>query len=249
MTASLQVIILTLNEADMIAGCIQSLAPLEAPILVVDSGSTDQTTQIAPRLGAYVVSRTFDGFADQRNTALELVDSDWVLFVDADERLSPNLCQDIRETISTAAGDVAGYWFARRNLAFGNALRGGGWWPDYQARLLRRGKARYRANAQVHESVMFDGPSFVLSHPIVHLNYRTRREFIRQQRRYTELRCRMSDAPRPRPRRYLGGPAREFVRRFFILKGYLDGLDGLFMAGVLAIEEFRSVRLMRRRQP
>jgi hypothetical protein len=136
----------------------------------------------------------------------------------------------------------------RRNLFFGRGLRGGGWWPDEQARLLRRGRAHYDTARQVHEVVQFDGTSRKLREPMVHLNYASRREFVAKQRAYLLQRVEQTPAGAiPRRRAYVGGPVREFWRRFVRLKGYRDGLTGLFLAGVLSFEEARAVWLLRSR--
>lgn len=241
-------IVLTLNEATHLPGCLASLRPLNEHVIVLDSGSTDATTAIAAEFGATVVTRPFDGYASQRNAALELAETEWVLFLDADERLTPAGVAEIRSTIKTAPADLTIGWLPRRNVFFGRTLRGGGWWPDEQARLLRRGRSWYDPTRQVHEVVQTDGASLHLREPMVHYNYVSRREFIAKQRQYTNRRVANSTETTPRVRAYLGAPAREFVRRFVSLKGYRDGLTGLFLSLVLAFEEARAVHLLRKRE-
>lgn len=243
----LTAIVLTRNESEMLPGCLESLDWLGCPILVLDSGSEDGTTSIAELAGATVATRAFDGFANQRNAGLAMVDSPWVLFVDADERITPQLARAIIDATDHASDDVAAFQIPRVNLALGRALKGGGWWPDYQTRLLRRGQAEYDKNQQVHEVVKLDGVAPALTYPLVHLNYRNRRQFLRKQRRYTDLRIEhASNVERPRSRHLLGAPARELFRRYVSYGGYRDGLDGLFMASVLAFEEARFVWHMKR---
>ncbi|MEX2314404.1 MAG: hypothetical protein WD628_01715, partial [Thermomicrobiales bacterium] len=153
---------------------------------------------------------------------------------------------EIRTTIVGAGPDLAVCSLPRRNTFFGRELRGGGWWPDYQARLLRRGRACFDPSKQVHEVVRFEGESRHLAEPITHLNYATRSEFIAKQRAYTRQRVAQSaTTAMPRRRAYVGAPARELFRRFVRLKGYRDGLTGLFVVGVLAVEEARAVWLLR----
>jgi glycosyltransferase involved in cell wall biosynthesis len=243
----LTAIVLTRNEAEHLPGCLRSLGHLTDDILVLDSGSTDATCRIATRAGARVEQRAFDGFASQRNAALDLVpDAAWVLFLDADERLTHAAACEIAATLHSVADDVAAIWLPRRNIVFGKALRGGGWWPDHQARLLRRGRARFDERRQVHETAIIDGASLYLTQPITHFNYASRREFLAKQRAYTALRVQQLDtAAVPRRRAYLGGPGRELWRRLVRSRGYRDGSTGLFMASVLAFEEARAIWIAR----
>jgi glycosyltransferase involved in cell wall biosynthesis len=242
----LTAIVLTLNEATHLPDCLASLRSLTDRIIVLDSGSTDGTRAIAESSGATIVTRPFDGYANQRNAALDLADSEWVVFLDADERLTGPGIAEIKDAMRNATPDLTVGWLPRRNIMFGREIRGGGWWPDEQARLLRRTRARFDPDRQVHEVVMTDGASLRLTEPMIHLNYRNRREFIAKQRAYTNRRVAQSfGEPVPRVRAYVGAPARELWRRFVRLKGYRDGLTGLLLAGVLAMEEIRAVRLLR----
>mgnify|MGYP001176861687 CR=1 FL=1 len=245
----LAVVILTLNEARFLPECLASVAGLGERVLVVDSGSSDGTVEIARQLGAEVVYRAFTGFAEQRNAALALVTQPWVLFLDADERLTRPLQQEIRRAIATAADDVAGFAIPRRNRVLGRELRGGGWWPDYQVRLLRVGRARYTPGREVHETVDVDGDVVRLREPLLHLNYDSWAEFRDKQRRYARMGAAIiqRDGPLPRRRAYVGRPAREAWRRFVGLSGYRDGVLGFKLALSLAWYEFRMVGWARSR--
>lgn len=243
----LTAIVLTLDEEEHLPGCLASLMRLTDRVLVLDSGSADRTVEIARTSGAAVATRPFDGYANQRNAALDLVDTRWVLFLDADERLTPDGAIEIAAFLDHVANDVAGARIPRHNIVFGRALRGGGWWPDHQTRLLRHSRAHYDARRQVHEVVTLEGRAIDLVTPLIHLNYETRREFIRKQRHYTERAAvqAISDRHVPRRRSYLAAPAREMLRRFVLLRGYRDGFTGLFLAAVLAFEQARLVWLER----
>lgn len=246
----LAIIVLTLNEERHLRGCLASVAGLGERMLVIDSGSSDRTSEIARMCGAEVVDRPFSGFASQRNTALDLVDQSWVLFLDADERLSPALRREIQDVIRNAPETASGYWLARRNWMFGRELRGGGWWPDYQLRLLRRGHARYQAGQEVHEVVDLDGDAGRLSEPLQHLNYDSIAEFRKKQLRYARLRVDslQSQGHFPRARTFVGQPVREFWRRFLTLGGYRDGLLGLFLACAMGWYELRTWLWLRQQQ-
>ena len=247
--SALTVVVLTLNEEQHLTDCLASLRPLACPVVVVDALSTDATVAIARDAGATVLEHAFQGFADQRNWALQhAAQTPWVLFVDADERLTPAGCAEIRSALAGSDGDrctVSLGWIPRRNLLFGREFRGGGWWPDYQARLLRRGAAHYLVAREVHEIAVGNGGDWYFREPLVHLNYATRSEFVRKQRAYTDRRV-AHDPESPRRRRLIGAPLRELHRRLLLLHGYRDGRDGLFVAVVLAREELRAMRALRR---
>lgn len=241
-------IVLTLNEEQHLPDCLKSLTALTSSVLVLDSYSTDRTEEIALRAGAQFEQRGFDGYASQRNAALAMApDAQWVLFLDADERLTELGTREIRERICGAPEEVCGFWFPRRNMFFGRQIRGGGWWPDYQARLFRKGRARFDESRQVHEVAIVNGGTVYLAEPLIHENYRSRVEFIRKQRAYTLRRVESTRiGQRPRLRSYLSAPARQMYLRYVTLRGYRDGLDGLFLSSVLAIEEVRECWLRRR---
>ena len=136
MPLDLTAVILTKNEAHNVGDCIAALRDWTDAVVVWDSCSHDATRQIALAAGACVVARPFDDYARQRQAALDTIDSEWILFIDADERATPALAQEILNA-SRVAG-CAGYWIPRRNFIVGHEMRGGGFTPDYQLRLLRR---------------------------------------------------------------------------------------------------------------
>jgi N-acetylglucosaminyl-diphospho-decaprenol L-rhamnosyltransferase len=245
---SLTIVVLTLDEERHLPGCLESTRALTPEVLVLDSGSTDRTVEIARDFGARVERRAFDGYANQRNAALEMVQTEWVLFLDADERLTPELISAIRWTVAGAGPKFAGGWVPRRNIFWGRELRGGGWWPDYQLRLLRVGAGRYRSERQVHELIDLSGDLESLPGPLIHLNYDSFAEFRAKQRHYGALRVKemVASGARSRRRAILGQPAREFWRRFVRAGGYRDGLTGLALALGMAWYEFQ-VRLAVRR--
>ena len=133
---TLVAVILTKNEAHNIADCVASLRDWVDGVVVWDGGSTDDTCEQAHRAGAWVVQRPFDNFARQRQAVLDTLTAEWVFFVDADERATPALAQEVRQAIQKDR--VAGCWIPRRNFIVGHETRGGGFFPDYQLRLLKR---------------------------------------------------------------------------------------------------------------
>jgi glycosyltransferase involved in cell wall biosynthesis len=227
-------VILTYNEAHNVDWCVLSLRDHVDAVVVWDSGSADDTVVRAQRAGALVIQRSFDNYAAQRQAVLDTLDAQWVLFVDADERATPALMAEVEAAIG--AGDKAGYWIPRRNWIVGHEVRGGGFAPDYQLRLLKRSAARYVPERQVHEIVALDGAEGYLSEPLVHYNYLTWQQFDRKQQAYAAYEARILSGRgiRPRPHNYVLQPLREFRRRFITLGGWRDGLFGAQLAARLA---------------
>ena len=240
----LAAVILTKNEAAHIADCIASLREWVDAVVVWDSLSTDATVSLAQAAGALVVQRPFDNYAAQRQAALDSINAEWIFFVDADERATPELAAEILSIVrgdGRAAADkvdkrIDGYWTPRRNFIVGQEIRGGGYWPDYQLRLLRRDHARYVAEREVHEIVELDGESAQLDAPLIHYNYADWSQFQRKQRVYARYEARIlaSRGIRARPHNFVLQPLREFRRRFFTLHGYRDGWMGLRLALLFA---------------
>ena len=224
----LTAIVLTYNEAAQIEACVETLQFADR-ILIFDSYSSDDTVAIARRSGADVLQRSFVNYADQRNAALDAVrgETEWVLFVDADERVSADLAAEIRDKLSHPG--FAAWKLPRHNYIFGKLTRGAGWYPDYQTRLLRLGRARYDPQRQVHEIVLLDGPVGTIDNPIIHYNYQNIAHFKDKQERYLRYDARMlfDNGTRPKFRNFILQPLRQFRLRFVTLKGYRDRWHGL----------------------
>lgn len=239
-------IILTYNEARHVMDCIES-ARFADHVIVFDSFSTDDTVALARDAGAEVIQRAFDHYAGQRNAALEAVQgrADWVLFVDADERVTPELAAEARAVIER--GECAGYRIPRYNYIFGRLTYGAGWYPDYQTRLLKVGAAHYDPERQVHELVILDGDEGTLRQHFIHYNYDMPEQFVHKQRRYTAYDARIlyEQGVRPKPQNYILQPWRQFWWRFVTLAGYRDGLHGLRLSLLMAWYEFRKYILLR----
>ena len=227
-------VILTRNEAHHIPACVASVRPWVDAVVVWDSASTDDTVAAAAGAGALAVVRPFDNFAAQRQAALDTIAAEWILFVDADERVTPALGREIRVAITSDQAD--GYWIPRRNYIVGYAPAGGGFFPDYQLRLLRRTAARYAPEREVHEIVELTGMAGHLHEPLIHHNYATWAQFRRKQMMYAgyEARILAGRGIRPRPHNFILQPLREFHRRFVALGGWRDGWPGLRLALLLA---------------
>jgi glycosyltransferase involved in cell wall biosynthesis len=237
----LMAIVLTHNEAGNITACIETLRFADR-ILVFDSYSEDDTAVLALEAGAELKQREFDNYPNQRNAALEAATgrADWVLFVDADERVTPKLEDEILTAIDRSG--YAAYRIPRYNYIFGRLTRGAGWYPDYQTRLLRVGRAHYDPAVAVHEVVQVDGETGTLKQPFIHHNYRDSAHFAAKQRRYLAHDAQMlrEQGIRPKPHNYLLQPLRQFWWRFVTLRGYTDGLHGLRLSLLMSWYEYRK---------
>ena len=242
----LTAIIITYNEASHIQACIESLSFADE-VIVMDSFSTDETVALAQSAGATVLQRVFDNFAAQRNAALDSVTgrTDWVFFVDADERIPAELTEEIRRCM--ALPEYAAWRVPRDNYIFGKLTRWAGWYPDYQTRLLRVGQAAYDESIKVHEQVASAGPLGDLQHTLTHYNYRDVQQFLRKQHSYSRLDAQIlyEQGQKPKPWSYFSMPLRHFHWRFITLKGYRDGWHGFRLSALMAWFEMRKYWILR----
>ncbi len=250
----LSVAIIAKDEQRHIAAALESVAGLADEVIVLlDNRTSDDTAAICHAHGARVIVEPWRGFAAQRNRALELCAGDWVLFLDGDERVTPELRNEILQiadcklqirnpqfSICNLQSAITGYWIPRHNKFFGSTLRGGGWYPDHQLRLLLRGSARYDEAQSVHEFAQLDGQAGYLTQHLLHLNIEHMDELWRKQTSYAiqEAQALYQAGRRARWRNFVGAPLREFRRRYLTLGGYRDGAIGLLLCATLAYFEW-----------
>jgi hypothetical protein len=234
-------VVLTKNEADNIVECLASLAWVDERI-VLDSFSDDATVALAQQAGAQVHQQRFQDYADQRNAALKLVTTPWVFFVDADERATPALAEEVRDVMTHR--EEAGWWVPRHNYIFGHRMRATGWYPDYQLRLFRPELGWYNPERRVHELVTLQGQAGYLQNPLIHYNYRSFQEFRERQAKYMDYDAAIlyQAGQRARPHNFLLQPLREFRRRFWTEAGYRDHVYGIFLSLLMAYYEFVKYR-------
>ena len=246
---TLTAIVLTRNEERHIGACLDSVAWCDHRV-VFDSFSTDRTCELARGHGAAVIQQPFTDYASQRNAALAAVDAEWVFFVDADERATPELGNEIRASVTEPGQDIAGWHVPRQNYLFGRLTLGAGYWPDYQMRLLKRGRARYTRPAS--EIVELEGRAGYLQHALIHYNYETLEQFHQKQTFRIDFEAQNLDRAGAKAAVY--SPYYMFVRhfwwRFGTLKGYRDGWHGLRLSALLAYyfgyRYYRRLREIRR---
>lgn len=232
-------VILTLNEAAHVQACIESLDWADR-VVVFDSFSQDETVPLARAAGAEVLQNPFENYAQQRNAALNQIQTEWVFFVDADERGSAALGDEIRRV--TAQRAEQGWYVPRHNYIFGKLTRGAGWFPDHQLRLFKHGCVRYER--PVHEIAVVDGEIGYLQQPLIHFNYRDAEHFHAKQRAYTSYDARiLYDAGvKPKPHNFILQPLRQFNWRYVTLQGYKDGLHGLRLSLYMMYYEWVKYR-------
>ena len=238
-TEELTAVILTLNEATHITDCIESLGWADR-VLVFDSHSEDETAVLAQAAGADLIQSTFENYAQQRNAALAALQTDWVFFVDADERGTPELGAEIRQMM--AERPERGWYVPRHNYIFGQLTRGAGWFPDHQLRLFKHGCVRYER--PVHEIAVVDGAIGYLQQVLIHYNYKDVDHFRAKQRAYTSYDARIlyDEGIKPKPRNFVLQPLRHFYWRFVTLEGYKDGLHGLRLSLYMTYYEWVKYR-------
>ena len=227
--APLTVTIVTRNEERNLARCLASVGFADE-VVVLDSGSTDGTAEVAARHGARFLVNPWPGYAAQKNRAAAEARHTWVLSLDADEWIEPEAENEIRAALESPAHAAFGM---RRLSAFSGAFVHRAWSPDLQVRLYRKDRARF-AGGHVHESVRVDPPHTVgrLAAPILHLTHRSVHEQVARWNDYSALSSRTSFEAGRRFSllRMLLGPAAAFVKIYVVKRGALDGIRGLIVA-------------------
>ena len=235
---TLSAVIVAKNEEQLLPGCLASLKFCDEIVVVVDESTTDRTAEIAKAAGARVYTRRLDNFAAQRNYSLEQVKSDWVLSIDADERVRRALREEIGRV--TELGKSWGYEIPYRPYAFGLEIKHSGWVPSYQLRLFR---AEGRFSGEVHEGVVPKGKVGKLINPMIHYNYNDVSQYIGKLNLYTSFEAgQMHKAGvRFKTSMLMVKPAREFAYRYLKQRGWKDGFIGFVIAGLMTFYRFAVV--------
>jgi glycosyltransferase involved in cell wall biosynthesis len=235
--ARLSVIITTYNEEVNIAECIES-ALWADEILVVDSFSTDRTVEEAQRFPVRLLQREYYGSAAQKNWAIDRVSHEWVLIIDADERVTPELAAEILRLLA-AAPAVDGYFIRRENVFVDRVMRHSGWSTDKVIRLFRRDKGRY-PNRRVHADLAIDGPTPLLDHPFLHYTFRSFDQYFDKFLNYAEWGAAQAfrEGRRVGVLEITGRPLWRFFRTYVVQLGFLDGLHGLVLCSLQAFGVF-----------
>ncbi|MBO9740734.1 glycosyltransferase family 2 protein [Xanthomonas axonopodis pv. begoniae] len=227
--------IIAFNEADRLRDCLASLAFCDE-IVVVDSGSTDATAAIASDQGARVLHRAFDGYRSQKAFCVAQASHDWVLCLDADERISDALRASIIAARDAGFATAAGYRFARLSDYFGRFLRHGNAYPDRVLRLFDRRRGGWRGKREIHEAASVDGHVETLAGDLIHYPYRSLMQQLSKTQRYAQM---MAEHEHARGKRatwskLVLAPAWRFWRGYLLRGGFRDGWHGLIYAYVRA---------------
>ncbi|MBF0215020.1 MAG: glycosyltransferase family 2 protein [Magnetococcales bacterium] len=247
MNTPLSVVLITQDAESLLPECLESVAFADE-ILLLDSGSRDRTVALAQERGARVIHQPWLGFGPQKRLAVTLARHDWVLCLDADERLSPTLRQAIERELR--APRFLAYRFPRCNRFLGRWLRHGEGYPDHQLRLFHREHAQWREDP-IHEGVEARCPVGTLTGDLLHESAQTLESYLDKQNRYTTLQARRLIA-RGRPPgtwRLIFSPLLRFGKFYFLRLGFLDGVPGLVHIAIGCFNSFLKYAKARERIP
>jgi glycosyltransferase involved in cell wall biosynthesis len=226
------------NEEKNIEKCLRSLAFVDE-IVIIDNNSKDRTVELAKKFTNKIYSQKNNPskIDIQKNFGFDKATGDWILSIDADEEVSPKLAEEIRKAIQSSA---IGYYIPRKNIIFGKWIEHSGWYPDFQLRLFRRRKGRF-TETHVHEPLSLDGKAGYLKNELIHHNYDTLNQFL-QKAIYIYV---PNEAQSLLDKGYVFSytdairfPLNEFLSRFFLRKGYMDGFHGLILSMLMAFYHF-----------
>jgi len=236
----LSLVVITRDAAAELAACLAS-APFAAEALVVDSGSADHTVDVARAAGARVVVEAWRGFGPQKRFAVAAARHDWVLCLDADERVSPPLAASIREAFAAGAPAAPAYALARRNRFLGRWLAHGEGYPDWTVRLFDRRRAQWSDDA-VHERVIAQGRVARLRGDLLHASAESLDDYLAKQNRYTSIQAAALHARgvRSSVAQIVLSPLTRFARFYVLRLGFLDGAAGFAHIAIGAFASFQK---------
>ncbi|MBT7696222.1 MAG: glycosyltransferase family 2 protein [Desulfobacterales bacterium] len=228
-TSKIGVAVIAMNEADRIGRLLDSVKFADE-IVVVDSGSTDGTQALCKKAGAKVIYREWDGYAAQKQSAMECISSEWILNLDADEEVSENLAEEIRRKVKQADPDIHGFSMPRLSRYLGRWIRHGGWYPDRKLRIVRKGKGMWKGDA-LHEQLLVEGGVETLSNPLFHHVYREISDQVVTINKFSDVYA-AEKGPREGWFVFVGiiHATGKFLECYFWKLGMLDGIAGAVIA-------------------
>ena len=228
--SKLSVIIITYNEEENIKDCLESVN-WSNEIVIVDSFSSDKTVEIARKFTPKVFQNKWTNFSEQKNLALEKTNNEWVLNIDADERATLELKEEILTILNSEFQSFNGYYIPRRNHYLGKWIRHCGWYPDYKLRLFRKGKGKFNRRL-IHESVVVEGRTGYLKSCLNHYSYKNLSDHLSRINKFSSLAAEemFGDGKRAKVFDLLFRPLIRFVKMYLINRGYLDGIYGLIVS-------------------
>ena len=231
------VAIITKDEEANMRDCLESVKWADE-VVVVDNGSTDNTLNICREYQAKIYPEEWKGYAGQKNSAIAKTRNEWVLSLDADERISPELRQEIQQSLEEKP-KFSGYFIARKNFFLGHWIRHCGWYPDFNLRLFRKSLGRFRER-EVHEKIEVQGKAGYFEHAMEHKTYRSLDDYFRRMNRYSTLAAReMARAGRKfRLRDAFFRPPFTFFQMYFLRVGFLEGYLGFLLSSLYSFYTF-----------
>lgn len=233
----LSVAIITHNEEEEIRDCLESVKWADE-IVIVDSFSSDKTLEICRGYTDKIFQKEWAGFSDQKNYAIEMATNSWVLVIDADERVSELLMEEIKDIFENGP-TCDGYFIPRKSYFLGRWIRYGGWYPDYSVRLFRKDKGKFKLR-EVHESVNINGRIGKLKNPLEHYTYRSLEEYIERMDRYSTLAARemVKEGRRATLGSIIFRPLFTFFRMYILQQGFRDGIYGFLLSTLYSYYTF-----------
>ena len=228
---SLSVVIISYNEEQNIQGCLES-ARWADEIVVVDAFSTDNTPEICKEYTNKIYQRPWPGYGPQKNFGIRHASGDWIFVLDADERITPDLKQEVLDVLAHPGPEpVAAYEVPRRNHFFGQWVKRAGQYPDYQLRLIKNGKACYN-DKKLHENLIVEGPISKLKYPLDHYSYYSVGDWLGKMNRYTSLMAEEQDNPKKRVNAaaLFFRPLGIFIKFYWLKRGYGEGIRGVIIS-------------------
>jgi len=232
----LSVVIITLNEEEKIKDCLESIKWADE-IIVVDSLSNDKTVDVAKQYTDKIFEREFAGFGEQKNFAISKAQGDWILSIDADERVIPALAEEIKKVM--AESKVHGYLIPIKTYFLGRPMKHCGWWPNYKLRLFKKDSGKM-SDSLVHEGITVTGRTCKLKNPLDHYSYTDINEYMEKLERYTSL---AADAMLKKGKKFsifttLARSFFAFFKIYIIKAGFLDGKEGFILAKLSSYYNF-----------
>ena len=232
----LSVAIVTKNEAYNIGDALESVEDFD-DIIVVDAFSGDRTVEICKKYTDRVYQHQWPGFSLQKQRAVDYAKNDWVMILDADERVTPELKAEMMKEID--GGAYSGLYVPRKNFFLGKWICHSGWWPDHTLRIFRKDSAHVEPR-EVHEKVLVIGATKHLKHPMLHYTYRTLSDYMKKMETYSTLAAQeiVRQKGRPSPASLIINPVAVFVKMFLLRQGFRDGIHGFVLAALYAFQVF-----------
>lgn len=237
----ISVIIITKNEEEMLPGALKTVRWADE-IVLVDTGSNDKTVSIAKKVGARVVESNGNNFSEWRNTGLKEARGEWLLYLDADERITPGLKNEISKVISEGNTQYAAYAIPRKNIILGREFKHGGFWPDYVKRLYKKSSLS-KWEGELHEEPVIKGEMGHLNNPMEHIKHEDFSQMVEKTNKWSEVEAKlMYEAGHPPMNipRFLTAMGREFLHRMILKRGFLDGPEGIMFAMYQVYSRFVS---------